>query len=145
MATISTTITHGVTLSTSGSYASPLTITSAGAVETGSGNAIYGPGGQPWTIINEGLISAGVTAYRAITLKDGGVILNAGTVVSLNTHYHGIKINGGSAYVSNSQTGYLAAVDLYASGKVVNDGRIIDNAHTGVLVRSAGTGTVFNY
>ena len=43
---INTTITHGITLGTSGVYASPLTITATGAVEAGTGDAIYGDNAQ---------------------------------------------------------------------------------------------------
>jgi hypothetical protein len=82
MSTITgTTINNGVTISNRGDYASPLTITSTGAIVAGSGIAIYGPPTAAWAIVNYGTVVA--TAAVAIELADGGSIDNVGTAALL--------------------------------------------------------------
>src|SRR5579862_2954872 len=106
MSTISNTITHGITLSTSGAYASPLTITSDGYVENpGSGDAIFGPNTQAWTVINAGLIAGG--SRSGINLRDGGLVSNSGIITA------SVDIAGAVGTVIN--TGTIAQTDVSVS------------------------------
>ncbi|HVH73552.1 MAG TPA: hypothetical protein VM755_01415 [Stellaceae bacterium] len=53
LSTISTTIAHGITLAHTGSYASPLTVTTSGKIDAGSGDAVFGGAvGGPWKVVN---------------------------------------------------------------------------------------------
>jgi hypothetical protein len=90
-----TTINTGVTLSTSGSFASPLTIAPSGAVEVSSGNAITGPAGNTWTVDNYGTITA---PTYGVVLDNGSVVNSAGLIKG----YTGVYIKNGAGTVTNS-------------------------------------------
>ncbi len=143
MATISGTITHAVTLATSGVYASPLTISGTGAVnDTAAGNAIYGPNTQAWTVVNQGMVSAANGA--GIDLTNGGVVINSATILSPNSFFT-VAIAGAPGFLSNSQTGYVGpgGVIFSGGGTVVNAGRIADTGGRGVVI-SGAAGMVIN-
>src|SRR5580698_3381161 len=73
MSTISSTISHGVTIGTSG-YSSPLTITAAGYVGNNSGDAIYS--GSVATVVNAGHISGNEPDGFGVNLTGGGSVTN---------------------------------------------------------------------
>ena len=118
MTTITGTINHYIVLSTSGAYVSPLTITNTGAVESTNNLAIYGPNTQPWTVVNNGKISAGAND-PGIALRDGGYVGNSGSISG------GIGIYGAGS-VNNSGT-------ISASGILAYDGAI-SITNTGVII-----------
>ena len=142
--TIGTTISVGITLGT-GTYTSPLTVTSSGAVEAASGVAIYGPNTQAWTVVDQGLVSAANSG--GIDLEDGGAIINSGTILSPNTAYT-VFVEGAAGFLTNSLSGYIGTggVEFVAGGTIVNDGRIVDTGGQGVYFGAAGmvtnTGTI---
>src|SRR5689334_329598 len=104
MAAITGTITHAVTLAASGTYASPLTIATTGAVNlTGTGPAIYGPNTQAWTVDNQGMVSA--AAGSGIILDDGGAISNSGTILSPGAYT--VDVEGAAGFLTNSLSGYI--------------------------------------
>jgi hypothetical protein len=150
MATITSTITHGITLATSGAYASPLTIAASGAVEAGSGDAIYGANTQAWTVSNAGTITATGTS-DGIDLRLGGTVTDASTG-SIASSYTGILIEGSSGTVTNfgTITGSTEdGVELTASGSVTNGqsgstAGLIAGQYFGVYVKG-GLGTVTNF
>ncbi|MGC2412099.1 MAG: hypothetical protein WA459_05315 [Stellaceae bacterium] len=147
---ISSTITHGITLATSGTYASPLAITKTGEIQAGSGDAIYGPNSQAWTVSNAGTVSATGTG-NGIDLPLGGAITNASTG-SIATSYTGILIEGSSGTVTNfgTITGSTEdGVELTAGGSVTNGqsgstAGLISGRYFGVYVKG-GLGTVANF
>ena len=144
MATINNTITQGVTLATSGTYASPLTITSVGYVVDNSGtkDAVYGPNTQAWTVVNQGRLTS--SGRSGINLRAGGLVDNSGTIVG--TSQIGVDITGGGGTVINAGTilgGATAGVQLF-SGVVANQAGGFINASTGrgvSVVGSAGSVT----
>ena len=164
MASISTTITTGVTLATTGSYASPLTIAAQGYInDTGdAGNAILGPSSQAWTVANYGRIRS--TGSNGIDLKDGGLVTNGvgatisgnadailigkqtGTVINAGTitaaKFEGVYLNS-YGYVSNASTGVISGADegVYAANKpvtVVNAGTISGSVFQGIYLYNGG-------
>src|SRR5438093_206635 len=102
MSTISTTITHGITLSTGGTYSSPLTITATGAVEASAGNAIYGNASQAWAVENQGTIATTAANGIGIYLAAGGNVTNAGT--GLISGAKGILVGNAAATITNAGT-----------------------------------------
>jgi hypothetical protein len=83
MSTINGTINHGITLGTSGAYATPLVVAAAGSVSNnGTSDAIYGPPGYAgiWSIYNQGQIRATGGGFAAIDLKAPGSIINASLI-----------------------------------------------------------------
>jgi hypothetical protein len=152
MSTITGTITDTVTLSVSGAYASPLTITPTGYVDvSGSGNAVYGPGGQAWTVVNQGRITAAGTTGDGVELIAGGFVSNSGLIEGGG---FGVSVGGGVGTVSNfgtvEGTGTAAVgVFLEACGSVTNGSSgataaLIEGGESGVWIL-AGAGTVANF
>ncbi len=139
MATISgTTINTGITLGTSGNYASPLTITATGAVEASSGNAVTGPGTQPWTVVNQGTLTAPGYGVR---LFDGGYVGNAGGLIQ---GILGIYASAAAGTVTNSGTilGTLGiGVFLKGGGSVGNNAGLIEGVRGVQIAGSAGSVT----
>ena len=130
MSTITgTTINSGITLSTSGNYASPLTITATGAVEAASGNAIYGPASQAWTVQNQGTITA--PSYGVDLLLGGYVGNSASGLIKASM---GVHIQGATGTVSNSGT-ILSTVGV---GVGLNAGGSVANTSTGLIAASGG-------
>lgn len=76
MSTISSSLTHGITIGNSGSYTypSPLTITSAGTVSDGTYTAVFSSIANP-VLDNQGTISA-TGNYEGVLLRDGGSVDN---------------------------------------------------------------------
>src|SRR5580704_4909336 len=146
MSTISGSVAVGITLSTTGSYSSPLTITGSGSVQNGgTGDAVYGPGTASWTIANYGQIVAsggGTNGYNGVALYAGGSVGNSGYIAaSLN----GIYIGGSDGTVTNSGTieatntiGF--GICLYTGGTVTNNGYI----KGGVFFGAADSGVLSN-
>ena len=125
MSTISTTISNGITLATSGSYTSPLTITPAGAIVP-SGYAIFGPAGYAWTVVNQGTLG-GTLAGDVIFLDAygfAGYVNNAGGLIQSTTQ--GVLLRGTAGTVVNSGTivggADALAVLVYRGGSVSNNG-----------------------
>jgi hypothetical protein len=144
MSAIDNTVTSGITLATSGTYASPLTITSMGYVDnTGTGDAIYGPNTQAWTVVNYGRVASTGTAGRyGVSLGDGGAVSNSGTIIALQA---GIFVGSAPGTITNSGTisGSNYGVKLTAGGVVTNQsgGRIVATNTMGVhVVPTSGIG-----
>jgi hypothetical protein len=146
VSTISTTISQGITLgpaASPGTYTSPLTITSSGAVRTTSGDAIYGPASAAWTVQNYGSVTDTGTTGSGIELLAGGYISNIGSS-ALIQGYNGIDVTGTYGTVVNSGTikGSLTTgnnaygVRLNAGGTVFNTGSIL-SPKSGYSVRIA--------
>jgi hypothetical protein len=92
--TIASDLTSGYVLTAA---ANPLSITTAGGVETNGGTAIYGSSAQAWTDTNAGTVTGGnVPGSLGVDLRAGGLItggLISGT--GLVSGYHrGIRIRG---------------------------------------------------
>jgi hypothetical protein len=158
VSTISSTITHGITIGTSG-YASPLTITAAGQV---SGTAaITAPGVA--TVVNAGtlagsdvfggsgvsLASGGyvtnqsggvISGYDGIRGKSGGVtVINAGTIAGSASFYKaaaGILLNASGSITNQSSGTISGSYGILAAGAdtVVNAGAITANAYGGIVL-----------
>ena len=120
MGMISNTIAHSITLTTSGTYSSPLTITATGSVSnSGAGDAVYGPNTASWSVDNYGQISA-TGLYAAIALYLGGSITNSGVISSADAL--AIQIAGAAGSVTNLGTiaGASFGVELTAGGSISN-------------------------
>ncbi len=125
--TISTTLTHAVTLNSS--YPSPLTIAGSGAIEPGvyAGTALYvGQKATLVTIVNHGSIvaglvkfdeNAGYAGYQAVDLNSGTSFTNTGAIVGGT---------GGSAEGPGGVGGI--GIDIRAASTVVNSGNILGGA-----------------
>jgi len=128
MATISGTITHGITLGTSGSYASPLTITSIGYIDApGNVAAIYGPNTGAWYVNNQGrVVATGTFASFGVRLKAGGTVANSGRIsASVGVYMAGTAgtvVNSGTIQATSGV--HPVGVQLNAGGSVVNSGLI---------------------
>ncbi len=146
MGTIANTITHGITLATSGTYASPLTITSTGAVLNTSGVGIYGPNTQTWTVANFGTVMGGTGVF----LADGGVISNGATAALISGGLDGVKSTGAAIILSNAGTIVATnsngiGVALYSGGTIANGVRaLISGNNAGIWMGSGASGTVSN-
>jgi hypothetical protein len=155
MSTISTTITHEVTLSATGVYSSPLTVTASGNVSfmgARGGEAIYGPLGGYWTINNQGTVQS---TTSGVILETGGTVQNGepgSNTALISSNYQsivaltdaGTVLNFGSIISSGEH-----AIELGQGGIVVNGaGGFIDGATGGVLLGAGGpsphSGTVQN-
>ncbi len=99
--TISTTIGTGFVL---GTVDNPVTILPGGRISN-TGNALVGPAGTYWTVVNEGTLAGGST----YTIS-AGVKLGSGAVT-----------NAASALIS----GYSYGAKITGSGTVVNEGAIV--------------------
>jgi hypothetical protein len=134
MSTITGTVTHGVTITGSGSYTSPLTIAAGAAVSlSGSGAAVSSS--ILATVVDDGTVSAASSGGP-------GVILNAGGYVSLGTAglidaSYGISISGAAGTVTNAGT--IEATAHYGTGIEFSAGGSIDN--TGLIEATARYGT----
>src|SRR5215469_8274440 len=144
MSTIGTTITNSVTLANTGSYASPLTIASNGAVDPSTANttAVYGPStGGPWNLANYGTVIATGTPSGGtgigVFLNAGGSVANIGTAALISGAVDGVSI-AGAGTVSNSGT--------IAGGISLNNGYVSNSAGGLIsgLINFAGTGTAAN-
>lgn len=145
MSTINNSIDHGITLSVLGSYTSPLTVTSTGTISNaGTGDAVYGPDTQAWTVYNAGQIAASGTQNSGITMLAGGYVNNSGWIVG---GHDGIDIGGAPGAIVNSNT-------IQASGAAKTDNAIdlgnagyagyISNAAAGLVVAAGGDGIFSN-
>ena len=132
---ITGTINHQVNLSTSGNYASPLTIATTGEVDTAVyQGAVLGSNAQAWTVDNLGTI---VNTYDhrntgAVFLRGGGDVANGSTgttsaLIDSNNQF-GILIEGGVGTVVNyatiEQTTYSS---LASSGVYLEDGLTLNS------------------
>ncbi len=143
MSTISGTIDHGITLGTSGSYASPLTITSTGNIFSAVATAVSGPASG--TVDNSGAIESKY-GYPGIYLHGAAEITNRQTGSITN----GVRVTNGTGTVRNY--GHIASsrgsgIDITAVGFVTNTGTISVTSVTGggrdVGVYTQG-GTIIN-
>ena len=143
--TITTTITSGITLGTSGAYTSPLTIAGTGAVEASTGVGILGPSTAsptPWTIDNQGTITAPGDGIRLLM---SGSVANAGGLIRGSTGIYITGTVGSTGAVLNSRTiiGTTGdGVQLMVGGYVDNTAGLIEGTY-GVYIAGT-TGTVIN-
>jgi hypothetical protein len=139
MSTISSSITVGIVLGTvtsGGTYDSPLTITSTGAVLLGgTGDAIFGPNTDAWTVVNQGSVVVSGTAGDGIDLRLGGSVDNSGLIDAPI----GVYITGAAGTLSNSGTINSTGTGTAAAGIVFQAGGSVDNAATG-LIEGANVG-----
>ncbi len=147
MSTISNNVMAGVTLSTSGSYTSPLTITATGAVNNlGTGDAIFGPNTQAWAIYNYGTVSA--AGASGIDLRLGGTVTNSGTGL-ISGHTYGVLIKGAAGTVTNLGTilaTATAGVALNAGGDVTNgSSAVVTSLIAGGSLGIASATNITNY
>jgi len=138
----STFFSSGITLGTSGNYASPLTITGSGGV-TASGNyLVFGPNTQAWTVANYGTILN--TVGRAVDFRLGGSVGNTGGLIE---GAFGVYITGASGTITNSGTviGTVNGIDLLTGGAVINTATgLIRGAGFGVATGLGNVTTVVN-
>jgi hypothetical protein len=126
MSTIGGTITQGVTLSGSGSYASPLTIMATGAVlEAAFNPAIFDATNDPATVVNFGILKAtGGGDPDGIRLLGGGNITNAASGYIFGND-EGIDTLGvGTVANFGTISGIERGVDLETGGGVANSNLI---------------------
>jgi len=157
------TITQTVTLGAVNSYptfASPLTITSTGAIYAGRGNGIDGGVTGHGSIDNAGKIGGGYGSYNGaagILLSVGGSITNSGAITGGGDGYAGaagiVLLAGGGIANSGAITGSPGGdvvgnggpggggIVLSGSGSVVNLGEIQGGAG-GYYFGAGGTGIV---
>ena len=136
-------VTHGITLTVSGTYGSPLTITASGGVTSSSGNAIYGPSTQPWTLANYGTVEAN---GNGVYLLNGGVVGNTGLIQGYNGVVISTATTSGVGTVTNSGTiigTHSNGVVLQAGGRVTNTGTGLIKGYFGIYI-DGGAGTVNN-
>jgi len=131
MSTITgTTVTSTVTLSTAGSYASPLTVASSGAVKT-SGIAIYGPNSQAWAVTNYGTISS--ANNDGVSLQNGGSVSNSGTaLISGGANWAAVAIYNVAGTVTN--TGTIKGASGSGVGVFLNAGGSVNNSGTAAVI-----------
>ncbi len=123
--TITTTISHGVTL-TSNLYQNPITI--IGGIEASGGNGIFAT--TNWNIDNFGIISASVG--EGVFLKAGGIIDNYGTIEAGVAY--GVTSSGTSLDIQNS--GYIRGGE---GGVALSEGQItLTNLAAGTIVGGVG-------
>jgi hypothetical protein len=122
-----------------------------------SGNAVTGPGGTAWTLVNDGTVSETASGGIGISLASGGTITNAASAV-ISAYNSGIYIDGGAGSVSNAGsitgTGTSGTSDGFgirfgstsSGGNVTNQsGGVITGAEDGVYFNTlSGAGTVSN-
>jgi hypothetical protein len=138
MSTITGTITHGVTIASSGTYAyqSPLTILSGAIVSSGSGTAVYGPSGG--SLLNEGYVSG----YQTGVFIEGsaGSITNQGTIegTGLQSGTFGTIGPGSGIYLTSGgfveNSGLIMAANTSAAGNAIavigGSGTVVNNSGT---------------
>ncbi|MGC2415687.1 MAG: hypothetical protein WA459_23690, partial [Stellaceae bacterium] len=149
--TISTSITHGVTLNAGYNYI-PLYVT--GTINTAAGDGVQGDNTQFWTVDNTGTIEA--TAGNGIKLLGGGAVTNgaSGATSGLISGYNdGIDIQGTLGTVTNFGTivaGANAVGVFLEAGGIVTNGTPgattarIASGYTGVDIANV-PGTVVNF
>jgi len=135
MSTITgTTIYQGVTLGTvnsSPTYASPLTITSTGAVYAPTTDGVFAPSGLAGTVINQGTITAN---HHGIKLLGGGYVNNQGGVIQGgigSAFYVGVYIRNNGTLTN---TGTISGGSSDNGVRLSNGGTI--NNNTGGVIRS---------
>ena len=161
-----TTINSGIVLGTvasTGTYTSPLTITSTGVVAASSGDAIYGDNSAAWTVVNSGTVgSTGGAGSEGIDLRAGGnvdntasglikgylgvyigtaagTVTNAGTIDSTAASSYGVRLNaGGSIDNTGLIEGFYGVQISGTAGTVTNSGRIL-GAYYGVRLNAGGS------
>jgi hypothetical protein len=123
----------GITLTTSGFYLSPFTITSAGTIlnHSGTAPAVYSVIADP-TLLNDGSIKTEV----GVKLTDGGTVINNASIGGAGTSYTSVgfrfvsglvDVNGSPAVVIN--TGTIAA--FYGDGVELQSGGFVSNSSSG--------------
>jgi len=137
MSTITgTTINHGITLSNSGSYTSPLLIASDGIIAaTTDAAAIYAQIASP-VVVNRGTVTnsnaggfgiqltaggtvvnsagANITAYQAIKVTGiPGTVANYGTIMGTNFDRESVYLTAGGRVIN---AGFMGGVDLFGGG-----------------------------
>lgn len=145
--TISSTYASGFTLTTA---TSPLVVTSTGVINktSGSGGAIYGAGGEAWTITNSGHVTGGTELTGIFlggfsnTVTNAVIINNSGGVISGQSY--GILVNG-QATITNESGGTVSSfngnetVYMLAAGTLVNYGVITNSSAIGAYLLAGGS------
>jgi RTX calcium-binding nonapeptide repeat (4 copies) len=138
MSTINTTINHGVTLTSGGTYTSPLTITNTGAVNYSStGDAVFGTTAGD-SVVNQGVV-IGTSASNGIYLTGGtNYVDNQGRVTASAGSAIGIQLaNGGT--LSNSGTAIGGKWGFETRGATtLNNIGTIQGGNQGVVLNSYG-------
>src|SRR5205823_7269651 len=97
------------TVSSEGTYASPLTITSTGTVLSSTGDAIDGPDTNAWSVANYGTVES--TIDFGISLGAGGSVTNG-------------QSGSAGGYITAASNGVEIYLTGTTSGTVTNFGTI---------------------
>ncbi len=139
MTTISSTISHGITLTAAGIYQSPFTLTAAGSiVASPPAAAIYATGG---TIVNDGTLSGG----NGIDIVGGaGTVTNRGTIHATQPMSGtGIALGaGGTASNAGTIFAYGHGVALNGGATLINSGTIIAPVGDAILAAGGGNSVI---
>jgi hypothetical protein len=111
-----------------------------GSVTTNSGNALTGPAGTLWTVVNSGQIDSTYAFGRGIQLDSGGSVTNQSTG-SISGTYAGVYIESGLGTVSNA--GMITGVSG-GSGVALHDGGLVTNTTATAVINGAGGGIYAN-
>jgi hypothetical protein len=153
--TLSTSISTGITLTPTGTYQSPFTITSAGLVAPSAfgGIGVYGSAASGLTLINQGVIKGG-GGIGGSSITSGGAggigveLLGVSSFTNSGTISGGSGGSGYSGSGGNSGGGYGAVgVELSGTGSFSNSGTISGGnggGYAGLTGGAGGTGIEFS-
>ncbi len=149
------TLTNGIFLDTPGSYASPLTITSTGAIKAYGGTAVFASGSLAGTVINFGTIRAvfGIALHGGGYVANTGYILGAiagvsidglGTVVNSGSITGFPSISLGSGVVTNNKGAFTNGISIGNNGTITNAGLVSSEfgVRGGANTRVVNSGTI---
>jgi len=140
--TLSTASSAGITLTASGAYLSPFTITPAGVISTAGSFGIYSAIAAPM-LLNNGFIAA---AVGGVDFTESGTVVNAGTILATgNGVFSGAGVyllSGGD--IANSGTGAVISGNVGIESEtlaatIANSGTI--TGITGIALASGGVVT----
>jgi Hint domain len=130
--TISGIYTSGVTLTT---Y-NPVYFT--GSINAGTGNALTGPSGTLWTVVNSGQIASTAASTYGVFLASGGTVTNqsGGSITGQNG---AVGIQGAAGTVINSGQLYGAGNNA-GTGVFLGDGGLVANTSATAIIKGSGAG-----
>jgi hypothetical protein len=136
--TLSSSLATGITLTTTGAYLSPFTITQTGTITSGTAGVSSTLSGA--YLLNQGLINA---TGSGVSFTSGGTVVNSGSILGAASNADGVLmltggsvLNEGGGVISGGSSG-VAAYQA-ATFSVVNDGVITGKASDGVIIVNNG-------